>query len=489
MSAAPSRRASALVVAAVGLLAALPLAEIGFRALRLAPPLRVIDVTHDDTVYMRSENPILGFEIKPDWRDPDADCMRSYPFTNSHGQRDVERTLAKPPGVTRVLLLGASIVEGVGLKELDDTISRQLERMEGAGTEVLNFGVSAYCTRAKVELLRVKGLAFDPDVVVLFVSENDFRNFNFEAFELAPRVDRPAGVDWLYEHSAAFRALAVRGNWFQFAAQNDPEAWNHASIGDNNVVDGMAEFARLARENGFDPIVAIWPQFRDDVIVDTDPAPGAVDGLLFEAIASMYGLPSFRFSPYFRAEWERNPGANPRVRYTIGDLLHPNPFGARLAAAALATQIPALRGRFRPDAGGVDSVVVEAAKDRGDRADTGARRMVNVGNSELAAGRLDEAILNYQRAILLEPTLAEAHHNLGVALRKQGRLPEALMAFEAAIRAEPILPDAHFNRGVTLRRLGRDAEAEEALRRALELRPDYPDARRELDALRAGVSR
>ena len=44
----------------------------------------------------------------------------------------------------------------------------------------LNFGVSAYCTRAKVELLRVKGLAFDPDVVVLFVSANDFRNFNFE---------------------------------------------------------------------------------------------------------------------------------------------------------------------------------------------------------------------------------------------------------------------------------------------------------------------
>ncbi|MBZ0268481.1 SGNH/GDSL hydrolase family protein, partial [bacterium] len=319
MSATPSRPPSALLVALIGIILAVPLVEVAARALHLAPPVRVIDVTHDDTVYMRSENPILGFELKPNWSDPDADCLRSYPSTNSHGQRDVERTLAKPPGKERILLLGASVVEGVGLKDLDDTISRQLERMLGGAAEVLNFGVSAYCTRAKVELLHVKGLAFDPDVVVLFVSENDFRNFNFEAFELAPRVSRPPGADWLYERSHAFRALALRANWFQYAAQNDPEAWNHGAIGDNNVVDGIAVFAELAREHGFDPIVAIWPQFRDDAIVDTDPAPGIEDRLLFEAIASMAGVPSFRFSPYFRAEWERHPDANPRVRYTIGD--------------------------------------------------------------------------------------------------------------------------------------------------------------------------
>jgi len=488
VSSPPSRLSSALLVALLGVVLAVPLVEVAARALRLAPPIRVIDVTHDDTVYMRSENPILGFELKPDWFDPDADCVRSYPSTNSHGQRDVERTLEKPPGKERILLLGASVVEGVGLRNLDDTISRQLEGMLGGSAEVLNFGVSAYCTRAKVELLRVKGLAFDPDVVVLFVSENDFRNFNFEAFELAPNVERPPGVDWLYEHSHAFRALAIRANWFQYAAQNDPEAWNHASIGNNNVVDGIAAFADLAREHGFDPIVAIWPQFRDDAIVDTDPAPGPGDRLLFEAIASMYGVPSFRFSLYFRGEWERHPDANPRVRYTIGDLLHPNPFGARLAAAALATQIPPLRGRFRPPAAAVDPEIVEAARSRGDRIDTGARRMVNVGNVELAEGRLDDAILSYQSAILLEPGLAEAHHNLGVALRKTGRNEEALMAFDAAIRAEPILADAYFNRGVTLRLLGRKDEAVSALERALELRPDYADAQRELTALRADAS-
>ena len=146
------------VVAVLGVLLALPLVELAVRVTGLAPDLRLIDVTNDDsTVYRRSENPVLGFELKPNWRDEAADLARSYPSTNSFGQRDVERTLAKPPGVTRVLVLGASVVEGVGIRDLSDTITQRLENRLGPGTEVLNFGVSAYCTRAKVELLRTKG--------------------------------------------------------------------------------------------------------------------------------------------------------------------------------------------------------------------------------------------------------------------------------------------------------------------------------------------
>ena len=79
-------------------------------------------------------------------------------------------------------MLGDSVVEGVGLRDLDDTVSRQLEKLYPDGrTEVLNFGVSAYCTLAEVELLEVKGLAFDPDVVILVFVENDYLNFNREA--------------------------------------------------------------------------------------------------------------------------------------------------------------------------------------------------------------------------------------------------------------------------------------------------------------------
>ncbi len=484
---APHRNASAFAVLALGVLFAVPLAEVVVRVAGLAPEIRVIDLTHDHTIYQRSTNPILAFEIKPNWRDPDADSRRSYRFTNAHGQRDVERELVKAPGTERILLLGASVVEGVGIDDLEQTIGRRLEQQLADGTEVLNFGVSAYCTRAKVELLRVKGLGFDPDVVVLFVSQNDFNNFNFEAFELGPASSRPAFVDALYEHSHAFRALAVRTNRWGFRAQNDPAAWSREAIGENNVVDGFALFAALAAEHGFDPIVAIWPRFTDEAVEDTDPMPGRPGRLLFEAVAAMYGIPAFRFSTYFERDRARHRGESPRVRYTVGDRLHPNPFGADLAAAALGSELPLARGAFVPGTGPLDDEVVRAAARRSDRDPTDSRRLVNVGNSLLEEDRVAEAIENYREAIRAQPNLSEAHHNLGIALRKSGRLPEALAAFEVAGRLSPELPEVHFNVGVTLQRMGRPADAVPAFRRALELRPDFEAAGRELAASEAAA--
>ena len=96
-----SRSAGLPAVLGVGLLLALPLLEIGVRVLKLAPDIRFIDVTNDDTVYRRSTNPVLGFELKAGWRDPSADLVKSYPSTNAEGQRDVERTRAKPAHVRR----------------------------------------------------------------------------------------------------------------------------------------------------------------------------------------------------------------------------------------------------------------------------------------------------------------------------------------------------------------------------------------------------
>ena len=55
-------------------------------------------------------------------------------------------------------------------------MSRQLEMRYGDGqTEVLNFGVSGYCTLAEVELLEVKGIQFQPDLVVLVFVEKRFQ--------------------------------------------------------------------------------------------------------------------------------------------------------------------------------------------------------------------------------------------------------------------------------------------------------------------------
>ena len=484
------RAGSALVVGALGVLIALPLLEVAARVLHLAPEIRFIDVTNDEsTVYRRSGNPVLAFELKPDWRDPDADLRRSYPSTNSHGQRDVERSVIRPAGVeSRILVLGASVVEGVGIRELDDTIPRRLEARLGPGFEVLNFGVSAYCTRAKVELLRVKGLPFRPDVVVLVVTRNDFRNFNYSAFRLGAEP-RPAAVEALYRGSHGFRALAVRLDWFGYRGDVDPEGWNRAAIGENNVVDGLRLFAELAREHGFDPVVAIWPRFDDERIEDPAPVPGREAVSVFEALAEANGLPFLRFSPGFRRELAASaPEESPRLRYTIGDRIHPNPFGADLAAAILAEELPRVRRPVGP-ARAPDPAIVALARELGGQLAAAteapdARRWVNTGNELLKGGRTQEAIGAYRQAIASDPALAEAHHNLGVALRREGLLDEAVLAFLESVRLDPELAAGHRNIGVTLLRMGRPEDAVRPLVRAVELRPGDALAREALHEAR-----
>jgi tetratricopeptide (TPR) repeat protein len=477
-----SRAASVLLA----VLVAVAVAEIGVRMTGRAPDVKRIDLEQEGSVYRRSTNPILGFELTAGPRDPQADLVMSYPSTNAHGQRDVERTMEKAPGTRRILLLGASVVEGFGIADLDDTIGRQLEAMYGDGTEVLNFGVSAYCTRAKVELLRVKGLAFQPDEVVLFFTQNDFNNFNHEAFALGSPVDRPAWVEELFVQSHAFRFVATRANLFYFGAQADPVAWNRAAIGDNNVTEGLALLRELAVEHGFRPLIAIWPRFTNDAITDTNPMPDG-SGLVVERLAAAEGLPVFRFSDAFRQHRKAlEDPVNPRLRYTLGDYIHPNVDGCWIAAFALKQELDVRRAgpppalRRTPDA-----AAAEAARQLGAHGPEPSRIVVNLGNTLLQQGRYDEAIEQYGEALRLKPGLAEAHVNWGIALRAKGDAEGAVQKYLEALQLDPLLPDAHYSLGIALLETGRRASAEKAFRRALELRPDFPAARQALAGLEA----
>jgi Flp pilus assembly protein TadD len=58
---------------------------------------------------------------------------------------------------------------------------------------------------------------------------------------------------------------------------------------------------------------------------------------------------------------------------------------------------------------------------------------------------VDEAIAHFQRALSLQPSLAEAHYNLGNALVQKGRLAEAIEHYEAAVAALPGNPYVRSN--------------------------------------------
>jgi Flp pilus assembly protein TadD/lysophospholipase L1-like esterase len=475
----PRHRLARPALALCATLLALLAAEGIVRCFGWAPGHKPIRLDAYDCIYQRSTNPILGFELKANYRCDDPDFIQTYERTNAHGQRDRERHLQKPAGVRRILLLGDSVVEGYSLRE-SETLSRQLEaRYPDGATEVLNFGVSAYCTRAEIELLEVKGLRFEPDVVVLVFVENDFDNFNREAFPLTGTTERPAPVEVLFQRSHLFRLTSVRLNLFHYGAEVDPVRWNREAIGDNNVAEGLQRFRELADRHGFQPLVAIWPKFLDDRIADVGFMPGNDEQLVVEALAAGRGIPSVRFSKFFRQHHAESTAAlQPRRYYSSGDSLHPSPAGARVAAAALKRMLDELdTGRISSVPGPipVDAVAVAAARTLGQAQPNYARVHNRTGTEYLKQDKLAEAETAFKQALKADPSHAGAHNNLGVTYERMGR-DGAQAEFERAIELQPDFTQARFNRSRLLMRKGQIDEAVSELRRTLQFDPDHVGA-------------
>ena len=478
---------SKLAIACLAVLMGLGIGELLVRGLGRAPVLGEIALGAATSSYERSSNPRLGFELKANVRDPEADCRGRYARTNAHGQRDVERELAKPVGSERVALLGDSVVEGFGVCALDDTISRQMEALHPSGTrEVLNFGVSGYCTRAEVELLEVKGLAFDPDVVVVVFTENDFDNFNREAHELEADFGRPAWAEALFAGSHLFRSLCVALDWFRYGADVDPAAWNQAAIGDNNVATGLERLRELAEREGFAPLVVVWPQFRDDSIVDPHPLEAGTGGeLVIERLARARGIPVARLSPYFERDRQERAGAvNPRLLYTQKDRMHPSVEGCRVAARAIDAvleELPELQRAAadvaaRGSERAADEAALELARSKGEAKANRSRVYNNQGLALYAQGDLDGAIERFRAALDEDPGFAKAHYNLANALFGKGEGEAASRHYGEALRLRPDDPKSHYNYGVALMLSGRPTDALPRFREAVRLDPELVDA-------------
>jgi tetratricopeptide (TPR) repeat protein len=107
----------------------------------------------------------------------------------------------------------------------------------------------------------------------------------------------------------------------------------------------------------------------------------------------------------------------------------------------------------------------------------------NLGNAlSNKAGRLDEAIVQYEKALRLKPDYAEAHNNLGNAfLHVPGRLDDAITQYQETLRVNPDYVDAHYNLGNAL--LGKPGRLDEAIAQfeeALRVKPGYAEAHNNL---------
>lgn len=97
-----------------------------------------------------------------------------------------------------------------------------------------------------------------------------------------------------------------------------------------------------------------------------------------------------------------------------------------------------------------------------------------------ALGQDDCSIKAYKKALLNDPTNADAFNNIGTILKKEGKLKEAIDAFNQAIRNEPKNADAYNNLGTALKEKGLLDKAVTAFRKALTIKPKYAVAHNNL---------
>jgi len=103
-----------------------------------------------------------------------------------------------------------------------------------------------------------------------------------------------------------------------------------------------------------------------------------------------------------------------------------------------------------------------------------------LGSAFLQKKRLDEAIIEYQKAVEIKPDLAEAHNNLGYCFLQKGRVNEAITQFQKALEIKPDFAEAHNTLGDCLLQIGRADEAIIQYQKAVEIKPDFAEAHNNL---------
>src|SRR6185295_777242 len=114
----------------------------------LARALHVVDRLNgfSRSLYARGPDAELPYRLRPGI---DTTLLGIPVHVNRFGLRGPEISAAPAPGVTRVLVLGDSVVFGHGLAAEDAMPAVLQQRLDG-GFEVLNAGVSGYDTVAEV---------------------------------------------------------------------------------------------------------------------------------------------------------------------------------------------------------------------------------------------------------------------------------------------------------------------------------------------------
>lgn len=263
--------------------------------------------------------------------------------TNSYGMRDRERTLQKSPGTVRIAAIGDSFTFGFGVPAKESFPSvlegmlNESSRDAGGRYEVLNFGVSGYCSRDEALVVKYKALAWNPDVVVVAYVLNDPETDPMQPLHRA--FDAPRW--WRYSHLFRLIGRGVNnwnirrlggGDYYRYLHAEGQPKWQ-------SVVQAFQDIREATSPGGIKVMVVIFPEVADKSWASSwarYPYPQ-----IHKQVGDLAVKNGFEVLDLLDAY----AGRVPRDLFLAGVDDHPNREGHRLAARAIYDKLLADRLR------------------------------------------------------------------------------------------------------------------------------------------------
>lgn len=317
--------------------------ELALRILGLGAPPALGKDAFDYFVW----DDTLGWELRPgaQGRQESAEFAVAIRINGQGERSDREIPLERTPGQRRLVVLGDSFSFGHGVEAAQGWPAR----LEGLlpESEVVNLAVTGYGTDQQLLRLEKRGLAYQPDVVILGLFEgNVFRNLKHEQmgypkprFVLADgRLElRGVPLPQLGEGETYAAAMPASRLW-AFAGDRAAELFRHLGFGESWPLTGaiLDRFAADCRKIGAQPRVVLIPKDR---AVDAPGWRGAIHRRTLRLIGELSagrGIATLDLTPFLAAAYEHEG----RPLYFAADG-HWNAEGHAVAAKAIADWLAA----------------------------------------------------------------------------------------------------------------------------------------------------
>ena len=275
---------------------------------------------------MMHGNPFLLWELSPGQRTQAGGEVT----INDNGFRDRDRSAPQRP---RALVLGDSSVYGFGVSG-SEVFTTLLE--EELQADIINGGVPGYSTTQALNFLWGRGLALDPDLLIVAALWSDN---NFDSFVDAERLRRyavwrrtgQASIQGVLEHSAIYRSLefamkkeqSQTVSWMGLRRQT-PSGNRRVPI--QTYAENLAEFCTVMADRDGGVVFVVLPN-RHDVEGGIAVPPWVPYRTVMRRTAKACDAPIVELPEEFRAAGQP---------FLFFDEMHPSVPGHQLMAKAIA---------------------------------------------------------------------------------------------------------------------------------------------------------